>query len=426
LLRRVILIAGALMAWPCWSQQVDEHARYTRAELAAVYAHAPPGEPPPDPSNRVADRADAAQLGRTLFHDQRLSANGRIACATCHQPAHAFTDGLPTARALATGNRNTPTLLNAAFNQWFFWDGRCDTQWSQALQPIEDTREAGIDRLYVLHVIAQDSGLNEAYRSLFGSLPPLQDAKRFPPHASPAAAPRSTPQAAWTAMTAADRTAVDTAYANLGKALEAYERQLVGRGSPFDRYVAALKADGRDASTLLSDGAKRGLKLFVGAGRCELCHSGPRFSDGQFHNLGLPLLPHESADEGRAAGIRGVLANPFNAAGPFSDAHAEPSQNPLSFLPPPASQSGAFKTPSLREVALTAPYMHDGRFETLSSVLDFYAAGRAASHGRVIGVREGTLDLVPHFNQQQKDDLVAFLQTLSSPPVVPQLTTDAR
>jgi cytochrome c peroxidase len=424
--RWLILIASALMAWPGWSQQADEHARYAPAELAAIYAHSPQGEPPPDPSNRLADSADAAQLGRTLFHEQRFSANGQIACATCHQPMRAFTDGLPVARALDAGNRNTPTLLNAAFNQWFFWDGRCDTQWSQALQPIEDAREAGSDRLHVLHVMAEDPALSEAYRSVFGSLPALENIERFPPHASPVAAAGSPPRLAWAAMTVADRAVVDSAYANIGKALEAYERQLVGRGSAFDRYVAALKADDPVASTLLSEGARRGLKLFVGEGGCELCHSGPRFSDGQFHNLGLPLLPQESVDDGRAAGIRGVLANPFNAAGAFSDAHVEPSQNPLSFLPPPASQSGAFKTPSLREVALTAPYMHDGRFETLFSVLDFYAAGRAASRGRVIGRREGTLDVVPHFDPQQKKDLVAFLETLSSPPVVPQFTTDAR
>ena len=164
-------------------------------------------------------------------------------------------------------------------------------------------------------------------------------------------------------------------------------------------------------------------KLFVGRGRCELCHSGPDFTDGEFHNVGLPVLAGLAADRGRAQGIRELKTNPFNAAGRYSDRpHGEKAKR-LAFLPTPTKDVlGAFKTPSLRNVARTAPYLHDGRFATLRQVVQFYADGRKASHGRLIGEREGTLDLIAHFTPSEVADLVAFLKTLNSAPLPPALT----
>jgi cytochrome c peroxidase len=173
----------------------------------------------------------------------------------------------------------------------------------------------------------------------------------------------------------------------------------------------------------ISPAAKRGLELFVGAGRCELCHSGPAFTDGQFHNLGLPLLPGHAADPGRAEGIRRLHSDPFNGVGHFSDASGtSDTKNRLSFLPDPASQLGAFKTPTLRNVALTAPYMHDGRFTTLKKVLDFYGQDKLTNRDHLVGVRERTVDLVPHLTGSQQADLMEFLRTLTSPPLPSALT----
>jgi cytochrome c peroxidase len=165
--------------------------------------------------------------------------------------------------------------------------------------------------------------------------------------------------------------------------------------------------------------AKRGLKLFVGAARCELCHSGPAFSDGQFHNLGLSLTSGEVLDPGREFGIRGVRADPFNGVGTFSDAPGRSSvRERLAFLPDPQSQAGAFKTPTLREVAQTAPYMHDGRFTDLEQVMGFYSAGETStSTGTKVGQRERTLDLIPQLSRAQQSDIIEFLRTLSSPPL---------
>lgn len=403
-----------------------DRALYSQAELAAIYRHSPLGALPPDPTDRVADNPAAARLGQFLFFDGQFSANGKVSCATCHQPDRGFADGRKLAQGIAVGTRNAPTVLNAAFNRWFFWDGRVDSLWSQATQPLENPREGGGDRLHIVHLVAADRALRLAYERIFGPLPLLANGARFPAHARPARNPRSPLAKAWRAMAAADRSAVNRVYSNLCKAIEAYERKLISRKSPFDRYVEGLRTGNRDKQLAISPEAKRGLKVFVGAGNCDLCHSGPAFSDGQFHDLGLPVLPGETPDPGRAAGIALLRADTFNGVGLFSDDRTGPSRQKLEFLPPPASQLGAFKTPSLRNVARTAPYMHDGRFATLARVMKFYAKGKAASVGRLVGTREATANLVPHLTAAQQGQLIAFLKTLSGAPLPKSLTEPPR
>jgi len=420
-LRLRIIVALACELAVAASQGVaraDDRTLYTADELAAIYRHSPLGKPAPDPTNVAADDPAAAVLGQRLFYDVRLSANGQIACVTCHQPARTFTDGRPVAQALGTGTRNTPTLLNAAFATWFFWDGRTDSQWSQALKVFENPAEIGSDRMYILHVLYDDPGLRSTYEAVFGKLPAFDDRRRFPLHARPDAESGAAPNSAWVGMDAADRAAVDRAFSNVGKAIEAYERRLISGPSPFDRYAAALKSGDQRAQQAIPAAAKRGLRLFLGDGHCELCHAGAAFTDGQFHNLGLPMRPGAAPDTGRDAGIRRIRADPFNTMSAFSD--SAPGER-LRYLPPPDSMLGAFKTPSLRNVALTAPYMHDGRFATLEEVLDFYSEVPTAEQGRRIGQRERTLDLVPRLSIAQRQDLIAFLQTLTSPSPPPEL-----
>jgi cytochrome c peroxidase len=395
---------------------------YSKDELAAIYRHSPLSALPAGGTDGVADSAPAAALGQFLFFDAALSANGKVSCASCHQPAHGFTDGRALAKGLAVGTRNTPTLLDAVFNHWFFLDGRTDSLWSQALQPFENVREFGSDRLAIAHQIAADPALRASYRQAFGALPPLDDATRFPAHARPGPDAEAALARTWQAMAPADHTAVNRLFSNLGKAIEAYERKLVSAAAPFDTYVAGLRSGDTAKLAAIPAAAKRGIKLFVGAGNCELCHAGPTFSDGQFHNLGLPLLPGKAPDRGRADGIVQVRADIFNAAGPFSDTPPAEAKQQLEFLPAPESQLGAFKTPTLRNVALTSPYMHDGRFATLAQVMQFYAQGAAASHGRLVGTREATANLVPRLTPAQQADLIAFLDTLTGEPLSASLT----
>lgn len=419
------LLVGVLgvLAGLALPSEAGVRAAFTPQELAVILTLSPTGAPPADPTDRVADNAKAARLGQWLFFETRFSSNGKISCASCHQPDRAFTDGRKLARGLASDTRNTPTVLNAAFDPWLFDDGRADSLWSQALYPLEDPREFGGDRVHVAHVVYDDPALRQAYQDLFGPLPPLSDSSRFPAHARPVpGAPHAALAQAWQAMAPGDRDAVNRVFSNLGKAIEAYERRLISGDSPFDVFVEGLRTHDAAKQAAMSVQAQRGLKVFLDA-NCGLCHSGPNFTDGQFHNLGLPILPEEPGDRGRAVGIPEVRADIFNGAGRYSDARTGTSKDKLAYLPDPASQLGALKTPTLRNVALTAPYGDDGRFASLADVVQFYAEGKAASGKTIVGAREATLNLIPPLTAQQSSELVAFMKALTGAPLPRTLTT---
>ncbi len=398
-----------------------KQAFYTPGELAAIFRHFPKPPLPPDPTNKYADNPRAAILGQALFFDRRLSAKQNVSCATCHIPQLAFTDGRRFIRKITPDSRNTQTLINVAYNTWFFWDGRSDSLWSQALRQIESPKDLNGDRLHIVRIVKKDPGLQKAYQEIFGTLPNISDARRFPEHARPDPDPLTALSQSWKAMTVMDQTTIDRVFSNLGKAIESYERLLVSHDAPFDRYVAGLKTKNPAMGKAISAAAKRGLKLFVGAAHCDSCHTGPNFTDGRFHNLGLPVMAGKNKDPGRAEGIRSVLFDPFNRRGRYSDNPNRESGDRFTSLPAPKTQLGAFRTPSLRNVLLTAPYMHDGRFSSLNQVLDFYARGKKASHGRLVGKRDKILDHIPHLTPRQKSDLIAFLKTLTEAPLPSKL-----
>ena len=397
-------------------------------EVEAILRLSPLPPPPPDPTNVVADDPRAARLGQFLFFDRRLSANGRVACATCHDPARGFADGRPLARGIAAVSRHAPGLLNTVYQRWYFWDGRADSLWAQAVQPLEHPKEHGTDRLHIAHTIHGDPALRQAYEDLFGQLPALAQASRFPRHARPAPTqPEHPHHRAWQAMRAEDRHAVNRVLSNVTKSIAAYERRLVRGQAPFDRFVAGLRKGDVRARGALSVSAQRGLKLFVGGARCIECHSGPNFSDLEFHNLGLPARSWLGPDTGRAQGIPRVRNDPFNATGAYSDASPGSFTQKLRFLPDPgAEQQGQFKTPTLRNVALTAPYMHGGHFRSLEQVLRFYSTLRDPLDDAPIpdeafaGQREGTLQPL-HLSEREIQDLAAFLRSLTGAPLDPAL-----
>jgi len=386
---------------------------FTEAEIRLIRQHTPLGQPPPDPSNRWADDPAAARFGQYLFFDTRLSDRNDVSCATCHDPRRGFATG--TARGTGTGGhetaRHVPTLLNNAYNRWFFWDGRADSAWSQATQPLENPSEQAGDRLQIAHRVSRIAELRAGYEAVFGKLPDLSDTRRFPEHAAPM--PHDSARArAWGAMSAADQQVVDRVFTNLTKAIAAFERKLVSRDSAFDRFAAAVGS--REPVDGFSESAQRGLRLFIGRGNCRLCHSGPNFSDGEFHDTALPRAGG-LRDTGRWGGTRRLLADPFNSAGPYSDG----VRPPLRFVYARQDSSGQFKTPTLRDVARTAPYMHTGQFERLRDVLRFYSTreGIPRTHGEQGIIQR--LDL----SESELDDLEAFLQTLSGRPLPPELSS---
>jgi len=388
---------------------------WTEAERASLRGLSLSSLPPlpPDPSNAVADRRDAAELGQRLFFDPRLSANGKVSCAHCHQPALRFTDGLPLGQGLGPLERHTPSLVGAAYSPWQFWDGRADSQWAQAIGPMEHPREMGLARTEIVRRVGEFYG--DAMRAIFGSFPILEDRARFPADAAPR---EDDPRAreAWEAMAPEDRVTVDRALARTGKVIAAYERQLLPGPAPFDRYVEALDADDPAAAdALLPRDAQAGAALFIGKAQCINCHNGPRLTNDEFHNIGLPLLAGTSPDVaalkpafdmGREQGVMRLLTDPFNCLGTHSDADKAADCTELRFVKSVGDTlPGAFKVPSLRGVSRTAPYMHDGRFQTLTQVVAHYNAAPVPVLGHS--------DLKPlQLTLREQEQLVAFLEQL--------------
>ncbi len=357
--------------WALCREDLDLRA----SDCQEIAAWRLPSALPPARGNAHADDERAATLGRAIFYDAGFANVPGVSCASCHRPDRAFADGLPRSEVIpgSPGARNSPSLLVAARLEGFFlWDGRADSLWSQPLGALENPIEMATTRVAIAQRIAALPGYREPYEAIFGPLPPLEDTSRFPAIGMP-----GMPE--WDAMSAADRDAVNRVAANVGKALEAYLRRIVSGPAPLDRYL-----DGeRDA---LSADARRGLARFVEAG-CAGCHSGPMLTDERFHGGRTPIT-----DRGRAAGIELLLASPFSSAGPYFDTDAGvPLELPLG---PTPRDEGSFRTTSLRNVSMTAPYEHDG-----SRTLDEILAARG-------------------FLYEEGDELVldAFLRSLDGEP----------
>jgi cytochrome c peroxidase len=387
---------------------------FTEEEVRRILRHTPLSDPPPDETNRVADHRGAAALGERLFFEARLSTGRQRSCATCHDPARAFTDGKSLAFGTGRVRRHTPSLWNVAHNRWFFWDGRADSLWSQALKPIESPDEMGGSRLQSVRLLATDPALRSAYEAVFGELPALDDVRRFPQAGGPLHEDPAHPdRRAWEAMAEADRQQVSRAFANMGKAIAAFERQLVSRTAPFDVFAEGLRTQDPRKLVALGPSAQRGLKLFVGRANCRRCHSGPLFSDGEFHDIGVPTLPDAPYDVGRFQGIESLLGDEFRADGAHSDDRQGPRSAQVRFLKDRAHTEGFFKTPSLRNVALTAPYMHQGQLASLRAVLQYYSTLEGRRPPLVEAVHQ-EVGLAPlRLSAAEIDDLEAFLESLS-------------
>lgn len=272
-------------------------------------------------------------LGRELFFDTRLSADGSLSCAGCHEPARAFADSNRVSRGVfgRTGTRNAPALINRGYGSAFFWDGRAATLEEQVLAPIDNPVELGSSVDAVLERLCGNAWYQGAFRRAFGREPSRD---------------------------------------GLAQALASYLRSIVAADSPADRFL-----DGDRGA--LSAEAQAGLRLFRGKENCTACHLGPTFSDERFHNTGVAWASGALTDEGRAA-VTGK-----------------------------AEHRGAFKTPTLRHVAETAPYMHDGSVARLEDVIDFYDRGGHPNPHLDAEIRPLRLSIA------EKTALVALLRSLS-------------
>jgi cytochrome c peroxidase len=355
-----------------------------------------------DPSNQYADDPAAAALGQDLFFDTRFSSNGEVACGTCHLPGIHFQDGTPLANGMGTTNRRTMTIVGTAYSPWLFWDGRKDSQWAQALGPLENEVEHGGNRTMYAHLIAKYYAAD--YEDLFGPLPNLSD---LPPSAGPVTDPQAATN--WDAMAAEDQEAVTRIYVNIGKSIAAYERLMMPGESRFDQYVEAiLNGDRQSARSILTADEIAGLKLFIGEAHCINCHNGPLFTNNAFHNTGIPISKDLPDDTGRSNGVKQVLDDEFNCLSKYSD--ARPDQcGELNFL---VAEGEAlirqFKPPSLRNVVDRGPYMHAGQFTTLQEVLQHYNTAPESPAGHN--------ELEPlNLSEEQLAQIIAFLKTLDAP-----------
>lgn len=297
----------------------------------------------PFPSTNLNYQAKV-ELGKQLYFDGRLSKNGQVSCAFCHNPFTGFADPRQTSIGVGggVGGRQAPTVYNSAFNDTQFWDGRAGSLEEQAIGPIQNPIEMAETHENVVRKLSKIKGYQKQFRAVFGTDVNLQ---------------------------------------GIAEAIAAFERTVISTNSAFDTYMIGDK-------TAMDAAAVRGMVLFRSKARCILCHNGPNFTDNQFYNLGVPQVGPLKEDLGR-----------YNVTRLDQD-------------------RGAFRTPTLRSITETAPYMHDGAFKTLEEVIEFLDQGGGPNPN--LAPQMKPLNLTP----EEKADLLAFLKALTGEPLkiaVPKL-----
>ena len=352
-------------------------AAFTEVEVRAILSHGPWPMPwTRDASNRVSGNAQAIDLGERLFFDRRLSAGGEMSCSRCHLPERNWSDGEARARGLALTDRNTPSVANVRYQRWFGWDGASDSLWAQSIRPILDPRELGSSAAQVTKLIRGDRDLSCRYAKTFSAPPSGDD---------------------------------DKVLVEVGKALAAFQETLVSGRTAFDGFRDALARGDKTAMTRYPESAQRGLSLFIGKGACNTCHAGAAFTNGEFHDTGIPFFIEPGrVDPGRHEGIKKLLASRHNLLGPYNDDPQRASATGTRHVALEHRNFGEFKTPSLRKLALTAPYMHNGRLATLREVVKHYSE---LSPDRQHSDGEAILKAL-RLSERETEDLLAFLESL--------------
>ena len=355
----------------------DSTLTLTPTEIGLITSFGPwPMPIPPDPGNELSGLAWAEALGQQLFHDTDLSGGRDLSCASCHVSEFGLAENLKTSKGAKQHVRNSQSLLNAGLQRWFGWDGGADSLWAASLRPMLSDIEMNAD----IPVIAARYRTKPAIRKIFAH------------------------------YTDIDALSDEAFVVLLSKAIAAHTRTLVSGITPFDRYRQALLANDKDSQANYPDAAKRGLKIFLGEANCHVCHFGADFSNGEFHDTGRPFFTDVGQiDSGRYSGIKRVRQDPYNLLGRYNGTQQDTERRKTQTVNLGQGNFGQWKTPSLRNLALTAPYTHDGSLPTLRSVVDAYAdidPARLHSQGESI---LKPLDL----DDAAREDLVQFLESLS-------------
>lgn len=354
----VAVVIGVVVAIVSLRGDGEEEATDLRAQAEAFGLGPLPALPDVDPAE--------AELGKLLFFDNRLSGDGSTSCASCHDPEQGWGDGNAVSRGYpgTLHWRNSQTVLNAVFLEKFFWAGEALTLEAQAKSAFTGNLAANLDPTMAEERLRQMPEYMRRFEEVYGTFGP-----RWP---------------------------------DLLKAVVAFERTVVSRNVPFDTWI-----EGDDDA--LSPEAERGLELFLGKAGCAQCHSGPLFTDEAFHALGVPRNPEFDTDPLRQIALRWQVL----ARGVSEEEYRTATEDlGLFYTTKQESDKGKFRTPPLREVAITGPYMHNGVLSTLREVVEFYNQGGGEGANRSPLLRP--LDLVA----DEIDFLVAFLEALTGDPVV--------
>ena len=348
-------------------------SQFSADEVARILQHGPwPPATRRDPSNRVSGNPEAIALGEKLFFEPRLSGTGSVLCATCHAPFRSFQDGRARAFGLQEVDRNTPSVLNARFYRWYGWDGSHDTLWSQSVRPLLDAREMNASAAHVARAIRELLAVE--YQKAFDRPVPQDD---------------------------------EAVLVDVGKALAAFQETLVSGRTPFDEFRDALE---KNTVTNYPAAAQRGLKIFIGKGNCSVCHFGPHFTNGEFADTGVPFFAGRGrVDPGRHQGIKRLKSNPHNLLGRFNDDAARSTATGTKHVELQHRNFGEFRVPGLRNVAQTAPYMHNGSLATLRDVVRHYSE---LNEERLHADGERVLKPLK-LSEGEIEDLVTLLESLS-------------
>ena len=332
-----------------------------------------------DPSNRVSNNARAIALGKALFNDPVLSVDGAFSCASCHDPEQAFATSEARALGRVLLDRNTPSLRNLAGLRWHGWGGKSDNLWAASLHPIIEEQEMAHSPESLKTAITESAYIDD-YEAIFGVI---------------------------------QNQGPELVLVNTAKALSAYLETLVTDRTQFDDFRDALERRDFPASAYYPEAGQRGLQLFLGRGNCVFCHNGPRFSNNEFHDASVPYFLNETeVDEGRFRGLNFLLSSPYTLDGDWNDDPDKQGAWAVRNVRRSHADFGTFRTPSLRGVAETAPYMHDGSLRDLNAVIRHYSK---INTERLHADGEAILSQL-NLSEQEIADLVAFLMTLSKAP----------
>jgi cytochrome c peroxidase len=348
---------------------------------------------PSSPSNRYANNKVAARLGRNLFFDPRLSGDNSTSCATCHNPARGWSDGEATPVRFPQVKRHTPSLWNLAFYDNYFWDGHADSLWIQALFPLEGRPEMDSHRLKVVTLIVQDKYLKELYEDTFGKISTALVDNVKKGFSSNLITQNNFDgwNRVYLQLDYQQKEEISRIFANVGKALEAFQTNIWAGTSKFDLFARQITNKEFDREPTLSFGAQKGLKLFLV--NCLQCHNGMNFSDSRFYNLGLQEhKPFSDWDKGRFEGIKLARDSELSRLSKYSDMKPKIGGDNTATT----DTLGAFRTPSLRNVNLHPPYMHDGKVRSLADAIE--------AHIKILPVP---------LTEKDTEDLIAFLQALT-------------